>query len=77
PTHHVDKLKAKLLLIHGGNDERAPIEQFEALTSALNQQKYPFDSLILDNEGHGFYKDEHQAQAYRKMLSFLKENLKL
>uniref|UniRef100_UPI00260202F5 alpha/beta hydrolase family protein n=1 Tax=uncultured Shewanella sp. TaxID=173975 RepID=UPI00260202F5 len=25
PTHHVDKLKAKLLLIHGGNDERAPI----------------------------------------------------
>ncbi|MCL1123572.1 alpha/beta hydrolase family protein [Shewanella surugensis] len=77
PAQHVDKLKAKLLLIHGGKDERAPIEQFEALESALNKRKYPFDSLLLDDEGHGFYKDEHQAQAYRKMLSFLKENLKL
>ncbi|WP_298771256.1 S9 family peptidase [uncultured Shewanella sp.] len=77
PTHHVDKLKAKLLLIHGGNDDRAPIEHFEALTSALKQQAYPYDTLVLDNEGHGFYKDEHTAQAYQKMLSFLKENLKL
>lgn len=77
PTHNVDKLKANILLIHGGNDDRAPIEHFEALTSALNKQEYPFDSLVLDNEGHGFYKDEHQAQAYKKMLSFLKTNLKL
>ncbi|MCL1123573.1 alpha/beta hydrolase family protein [Shewanella surugensis] len=77
PTHHVDKLKAKLLLIHGGGDKRAPIEQFEALASALSKQHYPFDKMVLDNEGHGFYKDEHRAQAYRKMLSFLKTNLKL
>ncbi|MCL1123571.1 S9 family peptidase [Shewanella surugensis] len=77
PTHHVSKLKAKLLLIHGEEDTRAPIEQFEALEAALKKQHYPYESLLLDDEGHGFYKDEHQAQAYRKMLSFLKTNLKL
>jgi dipeptidyl aminopeptidase/acylaminoacyl peptidase len=35
PSYNVDKLKAKLLLIHGGDDERAPIEQFESLEDAL------------------------------------------
>lgn len=77
PVHHVDQLKAKLLLIHGGKDERAPIEQLEALEVALKKQHYPYEKMLLDDEGHGFYKDEHQAQAYRKMLRFLKTQLKL
>ncbi|ABV34994.1 peptidase S9, prolyl oligopeptidase active site domain protein [Shewanella sediminis HAW-EB3] len=77
PTHNVDKLKTKLLLVHGGDDERAPIEQFEALEDALNERNYPYQKLIMDDEGHGFYNDDHQAKYYGEMLSFLKENLKL
>ncbi|WP_299795186.1 S9 family peptidase [uncultured Shewanella sp.] len=77
PTHNVDKLKTKLLLVHGGDDERAPIEQFEALEDALNEHNYPYQKLVMDDEGHGFYNDEHQAKYYGEMLSFLKENLKL
>lgn len=77
PTHNVNKLKAKLLLVHGGDDERAPIEQFEALEDALNERNYPYQKLVMDDEGHGFYNDEHQAKYYGEMLSFLKENLKL
>jgi len=77
PTHNVDKLKTKILLVHGGDDERAPIEQFEALEDALNERNYPYQKLVMDDEGHGFYNDEHQAKYYGEMLSFLKENLKL
>ena len=77
PTHNVDKLKAKLLLVHGGEDERAPIEQFEALEEALEKQNYPFQKLIMDDEGHGFYNDEHRSKYYGEMMSFLKENLNL
>ncbi|GGI93713.1 peptidase S9 [Shewanella hanedai] len=77
PTHNVDKLKAKLLLVHGGEDERAPIEQFEALEEALEKQNYPFQKLIMDDEGHGFYNDEHKAKYYGEMMSFLKKNLNL
>lgn len=77
PTKHVNKLKANLLLVHGGEDERAPIEQYNALTEALDKHNYPYESLVLSNEGHGFYKDEHRAKYYEKMLSFLKTNLKL
>jgi len=77
PTHNVDKLKTKILLVHGGDDERAPIEQFEALEDALKEHSYPYQKLVMDDEGHGFYNDEHQAKYYGEMLSFLKENLKL
>nr|WP_254304149.1 S9 family peptidase [Shewanella sp. VB17] len=76
PTHNIDKLKAKLLLVHGGEDERAPIEQFEALEDALIAHNYPFKKLIMDDEGHGFYNDQHRAKYFTKMLDFLKQNLK-
>lgn len=77
PTHNVEKLKAKLLLVHGGDDERAPIEQFEALEEALKKHNYPFQQLVMDDEGHGFYNDEHRAKYFGEMMGFLKENLKL
>ncbi|MBW8185719.1 alpha/beta hydrolase family protein [Shewanella nanhaiensis] len=77
PTHNVDKLKAKLLLVHGGDDERAPIEQFEALEEALKKHNYPFQQLVMDDEGHGFYNDEHRAKYFGEMMGFLKKNLKL
>ncbi|MEL4425853.1 MULTISPECIES: alpha/beta hydrolase family protein [Shewanella] len=75
PTRNVDKLKANLLLVHGGNDERAPIEQFEALEDALKKHNYPYQKIIMDDEGHGFYDESHRAIYYQKMLNFLKQNL--
>ncbi|GGZ07620.1 alpha/beta hydrolase family protein [Shewanella fodinae] len=76
PANHVDKLKAKLLLVHGGNDERAPIEQFEALEKSLKQQHYPYEKMVIDDEGHGFYRDSDRAAFYQRLLDFLDNNLK-
>ncbi|KIO37969.1 alpha/beta hydrolase family protein [Shewanella sp. cp20] len=77
PSKNVDKLKVNLLLVHGGEDERAPIEQLEALEEGLKKHNYPYQKLVMDDEGHGFYNDEHRAKYYRQMMSFLKDNLKL
>ncbi|MGL5487701.1 MAG: alpha/beta hydrolase family protein, partial [Shewanella sp.] len=77
PSENVAKLKANLLLVHGGEDERAPIEQLESLEKALKAHNYPYQKLVMDNEGHGFYNDSHRAKYYDQMLSFLKTNLKL
>jgi dipeptidyl aminopeptidase/acylaminoacyl peptidase len=77
PSQNIDKLKAKLLLVHGGEDERAPIEQLEALEAGLKKHNYPYEKLVMDDEGHGFYNDEHKAKYYRQMLAFLKQNLGL
>jgi dipeptidyl aminopeptidase/acylaminoacyl peptidase len=77
PSYNVDKLKAKLMLVHGGEDERAPIEQLESLEKALKAHDYPYEKLVMDDEGHGFYNDDHRAKYYQQMLSFLDNNLKL
>ncbi len=77
PSYNVDKLKAKILLVHGERDRRTPIEQYEALAEALEKANYPFEKMIFEKEGHGFYNPENQAKYYKKMLSFVKENLNL
>ncbi|WP_281213653.1 alpha/beta hydrolase family protein [Shewanella insulae] len=77
PSKNIDKLKVNLLLVHGGEDERAPIEQLEALEEGLKKHNYPYEKLVMDDEGHGFYNDEHRAKYYRQMMSFLRDNLKL
>lgn len=77
PSYNVNKLKANLLLVHGGDDERTPITQLESLEKALKTHNYPYQKLVMDNEGHGFYNDEHRAKYYEQMLGFLKTNLKL
>jgi dipeptidyl aminopeptidase/acylaminoacyl peptidase len=77
PSYNTDKLKAKLLLVHGGDDERAPIEQLESLEDALKARQYPYEKLVMDDEGHGFYNDDHRAKYYQKMLDFLDASLAL
>ncbi|MGI2259650.1 alpha/beta hydrolase family protein [Shewanella sp. GXUN23E] len=75
PSYNADKLKAAILLVHGGEDERAPIEQYEAMADALKKANKPFQTLVMDDEGHGFYKDEHRAKYYAQMLDFLQQHL--
>ncbi|MDV6253272.1 S9 family peptidase [Vibrio sp. EA2] len=76
PTHNADKLKASILLVHGGKDQRAPIAHFDAMAKALNNLNYPYESFVLDDEGHGFYKDEHRAKYYARVLNFFDKHLK-
>ncbi|MCL1039639.1 S9 family peptidase [Shewanella submarina] len=75
PTYNAHKIKAAVMLVHGGDDERAPIEQYEAMAEALKKANHPFQTLVMDDEGHGFYKDEHRAKYYAEMLAFLEQHL--
>lgn len=75
PTYNAHKIKAAIMLVHGGEDERAPIEQYEAMAEALKKANHPFQTMVMDDEGHGFYKDEHRAKYYAEMLAFLEQHL--
>ncbi|WP_285163522.1 alpha/beta hydrolase family protein [Shewanella goraebulensis] len=77
PSHNVDKLKAKILLLHGEEDVRASMEQFEAMTDALDKANYPYEQHVWDKAGHGFYVPESREEYFNLSLKFLKENLKL
>ncbi|WP_350432136.1 S9 family peptidase [Shewanella sp. H8] len=71
PVYSVNKLKAPVLIIHGEDDERAPIEHAEALKAALDKANQPYEWLVKDNEGHGFYKEENIQEVYETILAFV------
>ncbi|SDI96674.1 Dipeptidyl aminopeptidase/acylaminoacyl peptidase [Ferrimonas sediminum] len=77
PVYNVDKLKVPLLLIHGGEDERVPIDHAEELRDALDKRQHPYQWLELDKEGHGLFNEENRVSTYKSMLSFLDQHLTL
>lgn len=77
PVYHVDKLKTALLIVHGEEDPRAPIEHAYALRDALEEIDYPFEWLIMEKEGHGFYDASNREKMYGKLWAFLATHLAL
>ncbi|MBY5992684.1 alpha/beta hydrolase family protein [Ferrimonas balearica] len=77
PVHHVDKLKAPVLLIHGKEDERAAIEHADRLAAALKAKDHPFEYIVMKKEAHGFYNEENRTEMYETLLGFFETHLKL
>ena len=75
PLSGVPKIKADLLLLHGGKDPRVPIKNFYELTHALDKNHKHYEQLVMPQEGHGFFVPEHNEQAYETMLQFLDRNI--
>ncbi|MFA0810023.1 alpha/beta hydrolase family protein [Microbulbifer epialgicus] len=75
PIHNTDKLNIPLFIIHGRLDERAPIEHAEELLEKLEKEGKPAKSLIVANEGHGFYSEENNMRLYTELLAFLDKHI--
>lgn len=73
PVYQVASLKAPVLLMHGGEDKRAPVQGYNEMKAAIRKHGTPLETLYFPNEGHGFYKLSHRVEAYEKMLAFLKK----
>jgi dipeptidyl aminopeptidase/acylaminoacyl peptidase len=71
PIAHLDKLKAKVMLIVGGADSRVPPVHGENLHAALLKRKVDHEWLYDRTEGHGFYTEDHVTELYQKLLAFL------
>jgi dipeptidyl aminopeptidase/acylaminoacyl peptidase len=72
PIFFVDKIKAPLLLLAGGNDPRCPKEETLQVVEAVRKNGGVADYKIYENEGHGFARVENQIDAYERVSSFLK-----
>jgi dipeptidyl aminopeptidase/acylaminoacyl peptidase len=76
PIHHVDRIKCPMMVIHGANDPRVPIEEAEQIVAALKKNKVPVEYLRYEDEGHGLAKLKNRLDAYPKMVAFLDKYLK-
>ncbi len=75
PARNADKIRARVLLIHGEEDRRAPIEQAERMRDALAARGRPAEWLVEPREAHGFYDEGARARMYARILRFLEDSL--
>lgn len=71
PLHAAHTISAPLLIIHGRNDPRVPLEESEQIA-----QKAPkAEMMVFDDEGHGVVKLDNQVAANSRILAFLRRHL--
>ncbi|RUO47615.1 S9 family peptidase [Pseudidiomarina aquimaris] len=74
PAHNVDKIKVPLYIVHGTEDVRVPMEQYEALTEALEKEGIPYQSM-LKAEGHGYQIEENRFELYESLEAFFDKHI--
>lgn len=76
PIHHVDRITAPMIIIHGANDPRVPVGEAEQMVTALKARNHPVEYLRFEDEGHGVVKLGNRIKAYGAIADFLDEHLK-
>jgi len=74
PVNRIERIRAPLLVLHGANDPRVPVEEAEQI-AAKAAEHVDVETLIFDDEGHGFAKLENRITAYRAVVEFLDEHV--
>ena len=75
PIHKVDRIVSPLMVIHGANDPRVPVEEAEQIVESLQKRGVPVEYLCYADEGHGLSKRKNQLDCYPQVVSFLKKYL--
>ena len=75
PAYNIDKLNLPVMLVHGANDERVPIEQMEFLIRQMKDAgKVPETVFVKEKEGHGFVRPENNVEMFQLLLAFLDQH---
>ena len=72
PINFVDRIKAPLLLMAGGNDARCPAAEAQQVAAAIKKNGGFVQLKIYENEGHSFSRIETIKDAYQRISDFLK-----
>ena len=75
PVEQAARIKAPLLLAHGGLDRRVPVDNAERMLEALRRNGKTVDWVLYPEEGHGFFFDTNRVDYYRKVEAFLAKHL--
>ncbi len=76
PVEQAARIKAPLLLVHGGEDRRVPIQNGERMRDALLKAGRPVQWVYYPRAEHGFPLLEDELDYYRRIEHFLAEQLR-
>lgn len=71
----VDKFNVPVLIIHGEDDPRVPIQNAREMRDALEKAGKPVEYMTRPKEGHGFFKEQNNTDRYKITEAFLEKYL--
>jgi dipeptidyl-peptidase-4 len=75
PLEAADKLKAKVLLMHGTDDDNVHMQNTLNFVEALVKARTPFELYLQPGEKHGFVGEAARFYLTQRLLEFFKQNL--
>jgi dipeptidyl aminopeptidase/acylaminoacyl peptidase len=71
PIHKVERISAPLLIGHGENDPRVPVEEARQIEAAMKAKGRAVEAIYFKDEGHGFRRRENRVAWTRRLAEFL------
>lgn len=75
PINHVDKLKGKLLIVHGTGDDNVHLQNSIEMIEKLVQANKQFDMMYYPDKNHDIYGGNTSYHLFTKLTNYVKENL--
>lgn len=75
PLERIDEIKVPMLIAHGANDPRVPLNEAIQLAVGLQKRGHDPEILFFHDEGHGFAKLENRILFGETMVKFLNEHI--
>lgn len=75
PAYIANRINIPVFLAHGEDDNHADVKNFEIMKKSLKKVNNPAELLLIDDESHGFYKQESRQEFYEKLLTFLDKHI--
>jgi dipeptidyl aminopeptidase/acylaminoacyl peptidase len=69
------RIKRPVLIAHGANDRRVPIDHASKMRSALDSAKVPYEWVVYDDEAHGFLREANRFDFYGRVEQFLAKHM--
>ncbi|MGE7185071.1 alpha/beta fold hydrolase [Peribacillus sp. NPDC006672] len=73
PLNLSDRITSPLMVLHGCNDPRVPIEESEQIVNKLMARNHPVQFIRFKNEGHSIVKINNKITAYTAIAHFLNQ----
>jgi dipeptidyl-peptidase-4 len=75
PLSYVDRMRGRLLLVHGSGDDNVHYQNSEALVNALVRANKPFDMMEYPNRNHAIAGGTTRQHLFELLTRYLRNNL--
>jgi len=75
PIHHVDRVVAPVLILHGDRDPRVPMHESNQFAEALEMRQKKVRYERFEYAGHGFVRPDHRRRVYAAVAEHFGEYL--